>query len=159
MITVDSLHSNNEITVVFDNLTFTNIDFELGGNLIKFSHLLLNSFQLTDSSFSNITGGRIHIESYTADIGELTTKVLMVNIHADTINSEYGSFIILKTGADLTIVDSEFTNMNSYEQGSVIFAGTELTTTIIQNTVFENNTAVTGGVIYVEQRSSVECSN
>ena len=159
MITVNSLHSDGEITVVFDNLTFTNIQFELGGNLIKYSHLLPNPFQLTNSSFSNITGGSIHIESYTADIGELTTKVLMANIHADTINSEYGSFIILKTGADLTIVDSEFTNINSYEQGSAIFAGNELTTTIIQNTLFENNTAVTGGVIYVEKRSSVKCSN
>ena len=159
MISIDSLQSVYEFGIFFENLTFTNIEFMLGGNLIKYSHLLTNSFELINSSFSNITGGRINIESFTADTDGLTTKVLMSNIDADNINSEYGSFIVLKTGADLTIVDSEFTNMNSYEQGSVIFAGTELTITLIQNTVFENNTAISGGVIYVEQRSSVECSN
>ena len=159
MISIDSLQSVYEFGISFENLTFTNIDFELGGNLIKYSHLLTNSFQLSNSSFSNITGGRINIESFTADTDGLTTKVLMSNIDADNINSEYGSFIVLNTGADLTIVDSQFTNMNSYEQGSVIFSGYELTNTVIQNTVFENNTAISGGAIYVEQRSSVECHN
>ena len=159
MISIGNLQSVYEFGIMFQNFTFTNIDFMLGGNLIKYSQLLSNSFELTNSSFSNITGGRINIESFTADTDELTTKVLMTNIHADNINSEYGSFIVLKTGANLKIADSEFTNMNSYEKGSIIFAGTEFTITVIQDTVFENNTAINGGVIYVEQRSSVECYN
>ena len=159
IILIDNLQSDYEFSVVFDNLTFADIQFELGGNLIKYSHLLPNSFQMINSSFRNITGGRINVESYTADTDVFTTKVLMTNIHADNINSEYGSFIVLKVGADLTIIDSEFTNMNSYEQGSAIFTGTELTTAVIQNTLFENNTAISGGVIYSKQRNTVKFNN
>ena len=59
MIVIDNLQSEYEFSVAIDNLTFTNIHFELGGNLIKYSHLLTNSFQLSNSSFSNITETRI----------------------------------------------------------------------------------------------------
>ena len=157
IISIGNLQSVYEFGIVFQNLT--NIDFELGGNLIKYSHLLTNSFELTDCNFSNITGGRINIESFTADTNGLTTKVLMTNIDADNINSEYGSFIELLTGADLNIVNSSFTNIDSYEQGSVIFASFELTVTKIENSIFENNTAINGGAIYIEQQSRVECIN
>ena len=122
MISIGNVQSIYEFGITFKNFTFTNIDFQFGGNLIKYSHLLKNSFELTDSSFSNITGGRINIESFTADTDGLTTKVLMTNIHVDNINSEYGSFIVLKTGADVNILNSSFTNIDSYEQGSIIFA-------------------------------------
>ena len=159
MISIGNLQSIYEFRIIFQNFTFTNIDFQFGGNLIKYSHLLNNSFELTDSSFSNINGGRISIESFTADTDGQTTKVLITNIHADDINSEYGSFIVMKTGADVNIVNSSFTNINSYEKGSVIYAGTELTNTIIQGCIFENNTAINGGAIYIEQQSRVECVN
>ena len=159
MISIGNLQSVYEFGIIFQNFTFINIDFMLGGNLIKYSQLLSNSFELTNSSFSNITGGRINIESFTADTNGLTTKVLMTNIDADNINSEYGSFIELQTGADVNIVNSRFTNIDSYEKGSVIFASFELTNTVIQNSVFENNTSINGGAIYIEQQSRVECTN
>ena len=41
----------------------------------------------------------------------------------------------------------------------MLFAGTELTQTTIANTLFENNTALLGGVIFVEQQSVVNCLN
>ena len=50
-------------------------------------------------------------------------------------------------------------NVHCYEEGSVLFAGAELTTTTIANTVFENNTAVLGGVMFIEQQSVVNWKN
>ena len=41
----------------------------------------------------------------------------------------------------------------------MLFAGTELTQATISNTIFENNTAVLGGVMFIEQQSVVTCMN
>ena len=41
----------------------------------------------------------------------------------------------------------------------MLFAGTELTQTMIANTIFENNTALLGGVMFIEQQSLVTCMN
>ena len=70
MILIDKLQSNYEFNIHFQNFTFKNIKFTLGGNLMKFSHLLPNSITVTNSSFSNITAGRIDLESYTANINK-----------------------------------------------------------------------------------------
>ena len=75
------------------------------------------------------------------------------------INAVYGSFIYLQTDADQKIINSNFTNIDNYEQDSVIFAGTELTNTTIENCIFENNTAISEGVIHIEQQSRLECLN
>ena len=83
----------------------------------------------------------------------------MSNITVDNINSQFDSFIALQTGAVLSISNSSFTNTNCYEAGSVLFAGTQLTLTTIMNTIFENNTALLGGVMYIEQQSVVNCIN
>ena len=80
----------------------------------------------------------------------------MDNITVSQVNAKFDSFIQLRTGAVLSINNSVFSDVSCYEEGAVLFAGTEQTSTQIQNTVFENNAALLGGVMYIEQQSVVQ---
>ena len=159
MITLSSLNTYELYSTVFSNLTFQNLEFTQNANIFNLGHLLPVPVQILDSSFSNIKGGKININSFTSEIANLSTIVLMENVTAKNINAKYNSFLELRTGAVLSINNSIFTHVGWYEEGSVLFAGTEQTKTKIENTIFENDTALQGGVIFVEQQSVVKWSN
>ena len=83
----------------------------------------------------------------------------MNNVTVDSVNAKFDSFLVLQAGVVVWVTDSSFTNTNWYEEGSVLFAGTKLTHTTITNTIFENNTALLGGVMFIEQQSVVNWTN
>ena len=159
LITLTTLSTHDPYAIMFSNMIFRNLKFEQGGNILNFEHLLGAPVQIIDSEFNNIVGGKINVESFTSNIANLNTSLIMRNISVDNVNALFDSFIKLQTGAIMSISDSRFVNINWYEEGSVLFAGTELTQTTIVNTKFENNTALLGGVMYIEQQSVVNCDN
>ena len=159
MITLSSLNTYELYAIVFSNLTFKNLEFTQNANIFNLGHLLPVPVQILDSSFSNIKGGKINVNSFTNEIANLSTILLMENVTAKNLNTKYNSFIELQTGAVLFINNSVFTHVSWYEEGSVLLAGTEKTKTQIENTIFEYNTALQGGVIFVEQQSLVQWSN
>ena len=159
LITLTTLSTYDPYAIVFSNMIFSNLEFEQGGNILNFEHLLGAPVQIIDSEFMNIVGGKINVESFTTNIANLSTSLIMSNITVSNVNAQFGSFIVLQTGATVSISDSNFANINCYEEGSVLFAGTKLTQTTIVNTIFENNTALLGSVMYIEQQSVVSCNN
>ena len=66
------------------------------------------------------------------------------------------SFIVNNEGGKLSITNSSFTNMQSYESGSVIQGGYQNSQTMIHDTVFENNTATYGGVASIQSNSVIK---
>ena len=159
LIILNSLSTDDPYAMIFQNLIFYNIEFLKGAHLFNFRHLLSVPVQIINSTLRSISGAKIRVGSFTTKIGNLSTAIQLINITGDNINPKFNSFIELYTGAELCISDSSFTNINSYEEGSVLFAGTRLTQTKIVNTVFENNTALLGGVMFIEQQSIVNCMN
>ena len=159
LITLKSLMTHESYSIVFSNMVFQNLNFLQGANLLNFEHLTSNPVELKDSKFFDIEGGKINVQSFTSNLANLSTSLTMTNITVDYINSQFDSFITLQTGAIVSISDSSFTNTNCYEEGSVLFAGTEYTQTTIENTIFENNTALLGAVMFIEQQSVVICVN
>ena len=155
LIAFTSLITYESYSIIFSNIIFHDLNFLQGSNLFNFQHLINAPVQIMNGSFYNITGGKINVQSSTSSISDLSTNLIMNNITVDNVNAKFDSFINLQTGAVLSISESSFTNIDCYEEGSVLFAGTELTTTTIANTLFENNTAVLGGVMFIEQQSLV----
>ena len=159
MIAVSTVTTYDPYAILFSNMTFNDIEFVLGGNLLNFEYLLGIPVKIVDSHFKNIVGGKINVKSFTTNITNLSENLAMSNINVDNVNAQFDSFITLQTGAVVSISDSSFTNINCYEEGSVLFVGTKLTQTMIVNTLFENNTAIHGGVMYIEQKSVVSSVN
>jgi hypothetical protein len=127
--------------------------------LIQFQHQIKNAIVIKDSMIMNITGGTIYIESLNKNNVEIPTKVKFENITVADVNSKFSSFLLLQQGAILEIHDSKFLNNFWYESGSIIFAGYQYTNTSIFNTIFENNTAVNGGVFNIESQSILQLYN
>ena len=112
MMTLTLLVTYDPYSIIFSNLMFNNLEFVQGGNLLNFEHLLTMSVQIIDSEFTNIIGGKINVRSFTSNIPNLSTNLVMNNITVNSANAKFGSFITLQTGAVLSISDSSFTNMN-----------------------------------------------
>jgi hypothetical protein len=70
-----------------------------------------NAIEIHSSNFDNITGGSLSFESSNKNRLDLPTKVRMVNVTADGINSDRNSFIEASTGSELEIIDSKFCNI------------------------------------------------
>jgi hypothetical protein len=159
LITFAALQTNEDIQVKIADVSFHNLVFERGGNLIKFQHQIKHPILMNNSIFRNITGGSVYIESLSKQDNSIATKIKFDIMTVHNINSEFSSFIQIYQGGDIEIHNSHFDNNFCFESGSIIFAGYQKSTTIIHNSVFENNAAVQGGVFNIESQSHIQCTN
>ena len=112
MITLSSLTTYDLYAIIFSNLVFQNLEFTQNANLFNFGHLLSVPVQITHSTFSNIKGAKININSFTTEISNLNTVVSMDNITVSEVNAKFDSFIELRTGAVLSINNSVFSDVS-----------------------------------------------
>ena len=122
-------------------------------------HQLSNQLVIENSSFSNITSGIIYIESANKQMLSIPTGVKFVNSTFTLINSQYGSLISINEGGQLIITGCTFSQITWLEEGSVIYAGFQRTTTSIYSSTFVNNTSVQGGVFIVDSESVIKIYN
>ena len=122
-------------------------------------HQLLNQLIVQNSLFTNITAGIIYIESANKQKLDTPTKVKIINSTFSSINSQYGSLISMNKGGYLEVLSWTFSQITWLEEGAVIYAGFQRTTTIIQNSTFTNNTSVQGGVFNVDSESVIKIYN
>ena len=122
-------------------------------------HQLSNQLVIENSSFSNITSGIIYIESANKQMLSIPTGVKFVNSTFTLINSQYGSLISINEGGQLVITGCTFSQITCLEEGSVIYAGFQRTTTSIYSSTFVNNTSVQGGVFIVDSESVIKIYN
>ena len=112
LITLTSLSTYDPYAIVFSNLIFENLNFQQGTNLISFSHLLSVPVQIINSTFRNISGAKISVESSTTEFANLYTPVQLQNLTGENIEAKFDSFIELSSGARLNILDSSFSDIN-----------------------------------------------
>ena len=155
LVILGDLETQVDFIISFTNITFSNLIFERGGNMLYFQQQLKNSVLVNNILFYNITGGSITIES--ANLQNLTTptKVTFTNLTANMLNGNYHSFINIFTGGSLEINNSSFSNIFNIQSGAVIYAGYTNSTTTIRNSVFTNNTSLKGGVFNIEYKSVI----
>jgi hypothetical protein len=158
LIVTERVKSQNSFSAVFSNITFINLDFDKGGNLMLLQHQSPDQFEFTNVTFSNLTFSGISVEMFDKQ-AEDQVKVKFSNMKASQIDAKFRSFIQLNTGVDLEISDSEFYNIGNLRTGAVLFAGSQKTVTNIYNSKFFNITAIEGAVFAAEEQSVIKCYN
>ena len=159
LITTEGVELNGDLVFAFENITFSNVSFYTVGSLISFGHQLPNSLQITGLTLTNIVAGRLHVESTNQQNTELLTQVSISDSTFDSINDQFSSLIITEQGGRLNVTNSSFTNIYTFEEGAVVFAGQTGTEVNFIDTVFQNNSAVTGALFHIESESVVRCYN
>lgn len=154
------METQEDITISFFRLDFSNLTFSSSGYIFKFRHQIYeNTISVSESTFTDIEGGHIFIEAANKNNLASTTKVSFSSCQFLQINAVYDSFMHILEGAEVQIADSSFSNIFTFEEGAVIFAGNQKAVVIITNSTFTNNYAVTGGVFYIERESVIKLYN
>ena len=148
-----------DIVFTFKQLNFKGITFKSQGYLLNLGQQFPNNVTISDSTFKNISHGSILVTSSNLQNNVLLTHVNFINITVDDIEEDSTSFIEVKEGGRVHISSSKFINMHCFQTGGVIFGGSKATITIIRNSVFKNNVAVSGAVFQIEQESIIKCYN
>ena len=112
LINIEGVQTNEDFKIDANNLQFSTLSFKLGGYLINMQSQMANSFTITDSSASNIIGGSIKVEAFNKQDSSIRAKLALSNFTTEAINAEYGSFMILNEGGELTIDNSNIKNIN-----------------------------------------------
>ncbi|CAI2370008.1 unnamed protein product [Moneuplotes crassus] len=159
LIKLNQLHSSSQVEFFFEDLTFSNIKFTTIGYLLKLDHHLPANLTLKNCVFSKISNGIILITNPRKNDKDIFTHVDMYNVTVDNVQQSKSSFILVREEAKLSISNSNFTNVSALASGSVINGGSSKTETVIENSLFQNNTAQKGGVFYVSDQSSILCRN
>jgi hypothetical protein len=156
LIVMNKIETYEDFQIDISNLHFDNLNFTRGGNLLQIQQHVTNGVVISNSSATNIKGGSFYFKSLKTFTNNARTIVKFSNFTANTLDQQYGSFILVNEGTDLEIRDSSFTNAYCFEEGSVVFAGYQKALVDIYSTVFENNTAIEGGVFFIESQSLVK---
>ena len=151
--------STATVNVVFNNFVFSEVSFTNKGNIFNFKHILPSPIMTSNSSFTNLASSIIYIDSSGSGSTGLVTKTNFVNCIFNNINGKYSSLINTKNKAILEFTNSTFTNIYTYEEGAVLYAGFERTLVIFTNWMFQNNSAVQGTIFVIESESFVNWTN
>jgi len=153
MFTTEGLSYDINVIFSFSNLTYENIEFDTKGILFNLRHQLQSNLTISNSKFKNIKNGYICIESTNKQNTEILTNVVFINSEFDNIEQSSVSLIETEEGSRLFISHCSFSNIFSLSDGSVLTGGYRDTITIISDSTFNNNSAVNGGVINVQDGS------
>jgi hypothetical protein len=150
--------TSEDFVISLKNITFEDLSFVMGGNLIYLSSQLLNGFIVTDLYISNVKGAGIYIEAHDKQ-SPIKAKMTLNNITTNHVNLEYRSLITLEEGSEIDIHDSLIHDITSYETGAVIYAKGPSAVATIYDCTFENNTAYEGALFWIESSSVVKLYN
>ena len=133
LVTTNQISTNYDVEGHISNITFTNISFTSSGYLILFNQQLTTNMTLTNSVFENIENGYILIT--TPSTGDTTkfTRVNIDNITVDSVKETTHAFISLTEQGKTTVTNSNFTNVYSFFDGSVLSGGSSLTETVMED--------------------------
>ena len=159
LIDTSSVISTENIAITFLNLAFNNLNFLIKGNILLFKHQLKNPVVVANSTFTNLVSALITIDSYGNKNTTLNTKTQFSNWNFNFINSKYNSLLNVQNNAIVEVSYSNFTNISTYEEAAVLYAGFEKTSTSFSMWLFLNNSAVEGTIFVIESESVVKWAN
>ena len=153
LIEFGNIETQADFSIIISQIMFDSIYFSIGGNFLSLGHQTSNIMIIQDSVFQNSYGGSIHIESANKQRIDLSTKVTINNMTANNLNGNFNSFLKIYLGGEVNVTNSVFSNIYNFQSGAVMYAGDQNSKTIFKNSVFTNNTSITGGVFDVEYNS------
>jgi hypothetical protein len=156
LIYTGSMESNANLNIVFENVTMSNIEFEVKGNLFNFGHQLPNSVIVANSTFVNLTSCQIIVEASNKQNSELITKTSIKSSSFANIQGKYESLLNINEGGLLEVENCNFTKVSTFEDGAIFYAGYQLSRTIVTGSTFTNNYAFSGSIAITEFQSFIE---
>ena len=118
LITFSDILSQEQFYIAFDQLTFTNMTFNQGGNWINFGQQMATQIILTNLLFTDIIAGSFTLQAFNLNVN-YETKVLVQNSVFDQISSNAESVFILNQGASLEIRNTTFNQISCTEVGGI----------------------------------------
>ena len=159
LIDTSNIKSNESVSFAFINIIFSNVSFVTIGNLFLLKHHIPVSISIINSSFTNLTSSVITVDSLGSENISLNTKISFDNWTFSNINTKFGSMINTENNAVVTIKNSKFTNIFTYEEAAILYAGFQKTSVSFTNCIFQNNSAVQGTLFVIQSESVVVCTN
>ena len=159
LINTGNIFTNSAVNIILNNLKFNGIKFSNKGNLLKLNHKMPQPITISNSKFTNLTSALIVADSAGYDSIDSIMHANFFNWSFDQINNQYSSLINTNNKAVLKITNSNFSNIYSYEEGAILFAGFEKNSVDIYDWVFQNNSAVQGTIFVIESESFVKWTN
>ena len=156
LISTNNIEINANVSMNFVNLTFSNITFKYSGNLFQAMHQLPTNVSISNSTFTSLQAAWIVVEASNKQNINLLSNLVIYNSIFTNIDDEYSSLLNVNEGGVLYISNSQFSNIYWYEEGAVLFSGYQKSVTIISNSIFQNNTAMTGVIFEIESESVVK---
>ena len=150
-----SIKYDGDLLITLDNLLFSNISFPIKGKILSVEYQLKTDITVSNSKFSDLKNAGIEIEFSNVQNPLLNTKVKLISNSFDSIISQHQSFISVNEGGRLEVDNCTFTNVSSFRSGAVVNAGFQKSETVIQNSIFQNNSAAEGGLFFIESESSI----
>ena len=111
LLSTEGIEVEENFMINLNQITFTEITFYSVGSLISFGHQLLDYVQVTGLTITDITAGRLQIESTNLQNTDLLTQVSISDSTFDSIDDQYSSLIITEQGGRLNVTNSSFTNI------------------------------------------------
>ena len=159
LINFGNIVSNDTYMMTIDQLEFHNITFIRGGHLISFQHQTDDALIVNNTNISNITFGSFYVKSFDLTGNAVDTKIKFDNMHAQSIDGQYASLIVLEEIAKIEICNSSFSFISNIIGGSVLQAGYRSAVADIYDSVFYNNTSTEGGVFISQSESVIRLHN
>ena len=159
LITTEGLVFSVNVSFIFQNITFENINFTSKGYLMRLSHQLQGSVVIQDSQFINLVSAGVVIVSSNLQNDVLITQVQIIDSTFTNASFDTESLLTLNEGAYLQIHNCTFSHISTLRDGAILTAGYQKTQTNITDTVFQNNTAINAALFNIESESIVKCSN
>ena len=153
------IQTTQNFQIQLSQLSFMNLSFVIGGNLIKVQSQLSKGIVVQGLYISNTVGANIQVESFNKSNTDLPAKLLVTNMTTDNVNLRYSSLFLLNEGADVEIRQSDIKNVYSYETGAFMSAGNKGAVATIYDTEFYNNTAVEASLFHVQFSSVIKLYN
>jgi len=155
LIRFTGMEMTTPFTIAMSNIVFTDIEFFLTGNLMKFEQQLSNAVTVTGLSITNTTNSHIDTESANALNTLLPVKVLISGLTSSDVNCGFRSFILLGEGSELTVTSSSIRRFYTLGEGAFLTTNARNSKAIINNSTIQYNSASEGGVFLAENGGSI----
>ena len=153
IISTQGFFGNSNIRILFSNLLIKDIIFKREGEIIYAKHQLPNVVEVRESTFENISSGRVIVETFSTAVKELKTSILFKDCNFSNINSSGKSFFHSTSLPIVEIRNTIFSNFTFIHQRSRIFTVEDKSTISVYDSIFQKNSALTSSLFKIESES------
>ena len=149
LITFTKLEQSIYFSIMFANITFSSVSFNVSGNLLNFQQQLSNFTTVSGLTVTNTTNAQIYLQAANKQNTLLPVRVLFANLTTSNVKSGVNSFIIANDNTFVNITNSTVQTITSTGIGAAISVSTASALVNINKSTFSSNSATEAGAFYV----------